>query len=227
MAHDNADSRNDRGQGEESLRYVIGHGIDTVVGGAGDLVIVCGRGDSETAFLVEDSATYTARTGSAAADGEILVSADGALIMSLSNIEDITIRSAGPGDSLTVAGDFSATALGADGLSFEGAGGMVDASAVTSGHRVRVGTATCGSGESRRRRHEGDEAAAAGDLLIFRTAAGAVDEPGPGETRSVAGRSRTARLAGDLVMLVETPTGAVTRDDGSPADPADPEGREW
>jgi hypothetical protein len=225
MAH-NADSRNERGEDEKSVRYVIGYGIDTVVGGAGDRVIVCGRDDSETAFLVEDGATYTARTGSAAADGEILVSADGALIMSLSNIEEITIRAAGPGDSLTVAGDFSATMLGADGLSFEGAGGIVDASAVTSGHRVRVGAATCGGGERRRRRHEGDEAAYAGDLLIFRTVAGAADEPGPGETISVVGHSHAARLAGDLVMLIEMPGRALTRDDGRSVDPADPEGRE-
>jgi hypothetical protein len=200
MAHDNADSRNDHGQGEASLRYVIGHGIDTVVGGDGDRVIVCGRDDSETAFLVEDGATYTARTGSAAADGQILVSADGALVMSLSNIEDITICAAGPGDSLTVAGDFSATMLGGDGLSFEGTGGILDATAVTSGHRVRVGSAMCDSGDRRRRDHERDEAAAAGDLLIFRTAAGAADEPGPGDTRSMA---------------------------GLPIDPADPEGHEW
>jgi hypothetical protein len=34
-------------------------------------------------------------------------------------------------------------------------------------------------------------------------------------------------MAGDLVMLVETPAGAVTRDDCSPVDPAGPEGREW
>jgi hypothetical protein len=133
-------------------------------------VIVRGRTGSATAFLVEGSAAYSARTGSTAAAGQILVSADGALIMSLSNIDEITISAADPGDSLTVAGDFSSTALAIDGLIFEGVGDRVDVTAVTSGHRVRPkddpGTVRSQGDDVR---HERDTASGADDLLVFRT----------------------------------------------------------
>lgn len=171
MHQGSADARPDRARSETSQRYVIGHGIDTVVGGNElDRVIVRGRTGAATAFLVEDSAAYSRRTGSTAAAGQILVSVDGALIMSLSNIDEITISPADPGDSLTVAGDFSGTALAIDGLIFEGVGDRVDVTAVTSGHRVRSKNdpgSACGQGDDVRT--EEDTASDADALLVFRT----------------------------------------------------------
>ena len=139
-------------EGNDLIKYTIGDGFDHVDGGINpaasdvDTFDVTGSAAGEI-FHVESLAAFNARAVSdyvapAATQfgaAEIIVS-DGAgnIHAALRNIEEIVIHGGGGGDTLVVGGSFSATALLASTIHFNGEAGddILDLRARTSNHRV-------------------------------------------------------------------------------------------
>ncbi len=203
------------GGGNDVIRYTVGHGSDSVDGGDGeDHIIIDGIDGQSSSFLIEDADTYNARTGANTAPGTILISADGVLIMTATDIEKITVNAGSAGDSLTVNGDFSATALAEDGLTYNGEAGAdtVNLSGLSSGHGVTV----TGGGNS------DDIAGGAGNDTLAGSGGGDTFRGGRGDdTIAGSGSGDTAVYSGNLADYDVTlnPDGSLTitdTRDGSP-----------
>lgn len=140
LGHAGDDTVNGSGE-NDIIRYTVGQGSDSVDGGEGvDHIIIDGMDGRSSGFLIEDADTFNGRTGANTAPGTIFISADGVLIMTATNVEKITVNAGSAGDTLTVHGDFSTTALAKDGLTYNGEAGAdtVNLSGVSSGHGVTV-----------------------------------------------------------------------------------------
>ncbi len=127
------------GKGDDSFRYIVGHGAVSIVGNDdNDQVIINGTDGQPTDFLVEDAASLNERTGAAVQDGQILVSANGVLMVTAKSIEGLTINTGASGDTVTIRGDFTSSGLPADGFTIAGnlSAYAVDFSGVTSAHAV-------------------------------------------------------------------------------------------
>ncbi len=127
------------GKGDDSFRYIVGHGAVSIVGDEdNDQVILNGTDEAPTDFLVEDAAAFNARSGAGVPDGQILISANGVVIVTATSVEGLTINTGSGGDTVTIRGDFTSSGLGADGFTVAGnlSAYAVDASAITSAHSV-------------------------------------------------------------------------------------------
>jgi Ca2+-binding RTX toxin-like protein len=128
------------GAGDDTFLWSTGDGNDRVDGGSetgADMLDITNTGGS-TAFTVNVAAggsNIVPGTGTDATD--ILVS-DGSATVRADEIEDIDFHLGNAGDSVTISGDFSSTALDTSTIAVQGGTGddTVDASGITSGHRV-------------------------------------------------------------------------------------------
>ncbi|MGD9670829.1 MAG: beta strand repeat-containing protein [Hyphomicrobiaceae bacterium] len=103
----------DAGGGDDEIIYTVGGGFDVVDGGEGtDDFVLQGIDTAQTGVLVEDGATYAARTGDlTVAPDHIAISVNGQLAADLDNIEDLVFNAGALGDTIDVSGDFSGTDL--------------------------------------------------------------------------------------------------------------------
>ncbi|MEL6977657.1 MAG: cadherin domain-containing protein [Pseudomonadota bacterium] len=112
----------DGGGGADEIRWAIGAGVDGVDGGAGaDLFVIDVSSQTDAMLLIEDGATFNARTGGAEVANGVIVSVDGARIATLTDVERIRIDNANDETFIDVRGDFAATSLARDGIQFQGA----------------------------------------------------------------------------------------------------------
>ncbi len=113
VASTSADEVIDAGGGDDQVVYTVGDGVDTVDGGEGtDEFVLQGIDNAQTGTLIEDGATYAARTGDTTfAPDHIAVSVNGELVADLDNIEDLVIYAGTQGDNVVISGDFSGTDL--------------------------------------------------------------------------------------------------------------------
>ena len=138
------------GGGDDTIVWYAGDGHDIVDGGAAidtDTFVANGTNDAET-FFIETVADYQARLGGGAValdpSTEIVVSrsTDGGvtseIISELANIDDIDVNGFGGANNFVVSGDFASTDLDPSTITINGGGDAdaVDASGITSGHRV-------------------------------------------------------------------------------------------
>ncbi|MCZ4289288.1 Ig-like domain-containing protein [Hoeflea alexandrii] len=128
------------GAGDDTFLWTTGDGNDRVDGGSetgADTLDITNTGGS-TAYTVNvasSGSNIVPDTGSDATD--ILVS-DGSATIRADEIEDIDFHLGNAGDSVTIAGDFSSTALETSTITVEGGTGndTVNAAGITSGHSV-------------------------------------------------------------------------------------------
>ncbi|AKH99519.1 type I secretion C-terminal target domain [Hoeflea sp. IMCC20628] len=128
------------GAGDDAIIWSVGDGNDAIDGGtegvlpdSADTLIINNVGGAETEFTVSVAGTDII----APPTDDILVF-DGSDTVRIDEIEDIVFNLGSNDDSVTVAGNFDATALHPNTITVNGGSGNneVDASGISSGHRV-------------------------------------------------------------------------------------------
>ncbi|MFI4892488.1 MAG: cadherin domain-containing protein, partial [Phycisphaerales bacterium JB058] len=102
----------DAGTGNDVIHYTVGDGSDVVIGDWGtDRIEIHGVQNAASHVLVEDGATYTARTGDVVTPDRVVISVNGVKSIEADGIEEITFNSAHEGDTLETSGDLDALGL--------------------------------------------------------------------------------------------------------------------
>ena len=137
------------GAGDDITVWSVGDGRDIVNGGSentlGDTFWAFGNASTETfdiysdAYLAANSSLATA-LGYTPGTAEIVIAREGTVISELTEIEEIIIDGQGGDDAFNMYGDFTGTNLSTSTITINGSdnaiGEEVDASNITSGHRV-------------------------------------------------------------------------------------------
>ena len=156
--------------GNDTINYNVGDGVDTVDGGD-DTDTLNINGDGTDTYLIEDAATYNARTGGFIEADHFLVSINGSLAINAVNIETVNLN-LDTGDSLTINGDFDNTTLSSQPFILDGSQSpIVDISGIVSDHGVinisgtaSADTILAGSGNDEINAGDGDDIIS-GDVL--------------------------------------------------------------
>ena len=106
------------GAGDDVINYTVGDGSDLVFGDSGsDTIEINGVQSGPSHVLVEDGATYSARTGDTVDSDRVVVSVNGVKSIEANGIEHITFNSAHDGDTIETSGSFASTGLSTSNVS--------------------------------------------------------------------------------------------------------------
>ncbi|VUD46876.1 Bifunctional hemolysin/adenylate cyclase [Thalassocella blandensis] len=124
------------GAGEDTINYAVGDGYDHIEGGANtdtlNIDVTAGAN-----VLIEDAATYNARTGASMEADLILLSIDGNIAAEITEIEHL-ILSADDSNSITINADLSLSHLAQDAITINAivSDPNINASGLVSNHEI-------------------------------------------------------------------------------------------
>uniref|UniRef100_UPI002608F272 beta strand repeat-containing protein n=1 Tax=uncultured Roseibium sp. TaxID=1936171 RepID=UPI002608F272 len=221
------------GAGNDTFKWSSGDGNDRVDGGTetgADTLEITNAGGA-TAFTLDVAAGGSNIVPSTGTDADDIEIGAGSSTIRADEIEDVVFNLGTSGDTVTVSGDFSTTSLATSTITVEGGDGndTVDASGVTSGHRVVFNGSDgddifiSGAGDDFFEGGEGnDRIELSGDssqYLVTYNADGTITIVGPDGTDTVSSTIETiafdtgSPITVKPVWVIDGTTGAVTQYD--------------